>query len=759
MTFFPREAAPGDLQSSVILPKDPERERLEEEKRNEPTEKSWELEKGTQRLATVSFRSSEGRRHNCQLPVDETVLSEPRFTEKNKTETAASNTNSSHALQKNGGSSIYSRFLERNVTGSDTDNRKHFTPRISKARHEAALNNRVLRANEGEASLYRKTCRPSASPDTIPTCDNPDARPAGIEPGSPWWEASAQPAVRIWGQALSQSSAGRIKFRELIEEYVKPYPHVPRNFTSVGSQFSRHAPDDFRPITKRKTRTEFRATWTAEFSLAVLQRDMVRYLEVFSQYKQFEEFRKRRSFCFTGGKKCILSQFTGQGRGRGGVVVRLLASHLDESVRSPAGLLVTCCRAQPAASRPSGKLPCSLEFLHRMRPNSRDCRVSELEWHSLQMAGDSYSSTQFAVLAGRYQITPKSLLGQRGHYLLWTNRTPLTRSWPNHVQTRRKKKCVLTAAGANKEVAPARTCIGRLSNAIGCCVLEKASSYLTGLLMNRQHRHGTYVLRVKTVNTSQKKYSANQDNCCFVSLQMKTFQLPPQASANEDGISSHRSYTSSKLKRELKERNRSGRRRGAATISSLSGIRKPPRFSWTYEPTYTLEKAVHDEISSFESPANIYLYTQMELLSIHRYKLSWAHVSSPFDGECYRGMLTDHVVHPFLRQQHLAEDLHLRQTMHRPPSLPNCDRPAPTDLRALWRLYNGHGPTSMTSVIYRSFVEPNMPRRITTVIRRKRVVHATKAGCKNGEHVIRPGTGAYVPVKWEFRGARKDNGK
>ncbi|KAJ8875642.1 hypothetical protein PR048_023538 [Dryococelus australis] len=35
----------------------------------------------------------------------------------------------------------------------------------------------------------RKTRRPTASSGTIPTCENPVTR-AGIEPGSPWWEAS-----------------------------------------------------------------------------------------------------------------------------------------------------------------------------------------------------------------------------------------------------------------------------------------------------------------------------------------------------------------------------------------------------------------------------------------------------------------------------------------------------------------------------------------------------------------------------------------
>ncbi|KAJ8872342.1 hypothetical protein PR048_025946, partial [Dryococelus australis] len=45
---------------------------------------------------------------------------------------------------------------------------------------------------------------------------------------------------------------------------------------------------------------------------------------------------------------------------------------------------------------------------------------------------------------------------------LWTNTKPLMRNWPNHGQLNRKGKCVLTAAEANQDVAPARTCIGRL---------------------------------------------------------------------------------------------------------------------------------------------------------------------------------------------------------------------------------------------------------------------------------------------------------
>ncbi|KAJ8894525.1 hypothetical protein PR048_007182 [Dryococelus australis] len=47
----------------------------------------------------------------------------------------------------------------------------------------------------GEREIPEKTHRPTASSGTIPTCESPLTRP-GIEPGSPWWEASglaAQP--------------------------------------------------------------------------------------------------------------------------------------------------------------------------------------------------------------------------------------------------------------------------------------------------------------------------------------------------------------------------------------------------------------------------------------------------------------------------------------------------------------------------------------------------------------------------------------
>ncbi|KAJ8873561.1 hypothetical protein PR048_024379 [Dryococelus australis] len=58
------------------------------------------------------------------------------------------------------------------------------------------------------------------------------------------------------------------------------------------------------------------------------------------------------------------------------------------------------------------------------------------------------------------------------------------------------------------------------SIAIGCCLLQKASSYLTGPIRIRQHRHGSYVIRMQTDNTCHKrnnygagggKYGARED--------------------------------------------------------------------------------------------------------------------------------------------------------------------------------------------------------------------------------------------------------
>ncbi|KAJ8880957.1 hypothetical protein PR048_017430 [Dryococelus australis] len=48
----------------------------------------------------------------------------------------------------------------------------------------------------GKQEIPDKTHRPTALSGTIPTCENPVTRP-GIEPSSPWWEASGLTAQPI----------------------------------------------------------------------------------------------------------------------------------------------------------------------------------------------------------------------------------------------------------------------------------------------------------------------------------------------------------------------------------------------------------------------------------------------------------------------------------------------------------------------------------------------------------------------------------
>ncbi|KAJ8879354.1 hypothetical protein PR048_019962 [Dryococelus australis] len=58
--------------------------------------------------------------------------------------------------------------------------------------------------------IPEKTRRPAASSGTIPTCENPVTRP-GIEPGSPWWEASVliaqppQPLVSYFAKLFNEN--------------------------------------------------------------------------------------------------------------------------------------------------------------------------------------------------------------------------------------------------------------------------------------------------------------------------------------------------------------------------------------------------------------------------------------------------------------------------------------------------------------------------------------------------------------------------
>ncbi|KAJ8876106.1 hypothetical protein PR048_024015 [Dryococelus australis] len=61
----------------------------------------------------------------------------------------------------------------------------------------------------------------------------------------------------------------------------------------------------------------------------------------------------------------------------------------------------------------------------------------------------------------------------------------------------------LRIAGDKIEWVQSRPPNSSLSIAIGCCLLEKAFSYLTGPLKIQQHRRGFYVIRVQIVNTCQ----------------------------------------------------------------------------------------------------------------------------------------------------------------------------------------------------------------------------------------------------------------
>ncbi|KAJ8895331.1 hypothetical protein PR048_000657 [Dryococelus australis] len=57
----------------------------------------------------------------------------------------------------------------------------------------------------GKREIPEKTRRPTASSSTIPTCENPVTRP-GIEPGSPWWEASVLIAQPQWPRGVGGST-------------------------------------------------------------------------------------------------------------------------------------------------------------------------------------------------------------------------------------------------------------------------------------------------------------------------------------------------------------------------------------------------------------------------------------------------------------------------------------------------------------------------------------------------------------------------
>ncbi|KAJ8898464.1 hypothetical protein PR048_003824 [Dryococelus australis] len=66
-------------------------------------------------------------------------------------------------------------------------------------------------------------------------------------------------------------------------------------------------------------------------------------------------------------------------------------------------------------------------------------------------------------------------------------------------------------------VSPVRR-VAAVSAVIGCCLLEKAFSYLTGPLRTRQHRHGSYVIRVHTVNTCRKVIQPIKTGCASAAV-------------------------------------------------------------------------------------------------------------------------------------------------------------------------------------------------------------------------------------------------
>ncbi|KAJ8874115.1 hypothetical protein PR048_024956 [Dryococelus australis] len=67
---------------------------------------------------------------------------------------------------------------------------------------------RRLNEGAGKREIPEKTRRPTASSGTIPTCESPVTRP-GIEPGSPWWEASVLIAQPPWPRKPKQHEARR----------------------------------------------------------------------------------------------------------------------------------------------------------------------------------------------------------------------------------------------------------------------------------------------------------------------------------------------------------------------------------------------------------------------------------------------------------------------------------------------------------------------------------------------------------------------
>ncbi|KAJ8878358.1 hypothetical protein PR048_018935 [Dryococelus australis] len=97
----------------------------------------------------------------------------------------------------------------------------------------------------------------------------------------------------------------------------------------------------------------------------------------------------------------------------------------------------------------------------------------------------------------------------------WSNRTMAS----GNTETRTSDIAVVENTGSSLQ-----RCLQfhSLHIAIGCSLLEKVLSYFTGPMRLRQHRHGSYVIHLQTVNTRQSN-SANQD--CYVLTPFQT-ELP-----------------------------------------------------------------------------------------------------------------------------------------------------------------------------------------------------------------------------------------
>ncbi|KAJ8887959.1 hypothetical protein PR048_007443 [Dryococelus australis] len=93
---------------------------------------------------------------------------------------------------------------------------KHSHPRtsLSLGLHSAvsegvswpALNTEVLRADEGEARSPRKPTEQRRRWARFPLAINPGVTRPGIEPGSPWWEASRLTAQQPWPQRINKNA-------------------------------------------------------------------------------------------------------------------------------------------------------------------------------------------------------------------------------------------------------------------------------------------------------------------------------------------------------------------------------------------------------------------------------------------------------------------------------------------------------------------------------------------------------------------------